>query len=355
MRIVLAIDSFKGCLSSVEVESSVEKGVKLSCPQAEVEKIPVSDGGDGMLEVFSQLVGCEKVTVACHDALMRPIQAEYAISPSGVVVLETAVACGINLLKSEELNPLRATSYGVGEVIADALLRGYHSYIIGLGGSATSDCGLGMLAALKRKLGEDWQNKLPKDLDIILASDVANPLFGDTGAAVVFGPQKGATPEMIACLDRRARTFARLAAKHFGFDHSEDKGAGAAGGLGYAFLQFLGAKIKSGADVMLQMSGFENLVKEADLIVTGEGRADAQTLMGKIPECVLAYGKRLGVPVVLLAGQVKDKTALLSAGFSQVCCINPTALPLVEAMVPSVAKENIRKTVMRKFKGWLDL
>ena len=157
MRIVLAIDSFKGCLSSVEVESSVEKGVKLSCPQAEVEKIPVSDGGDGMLEVFSQLVGCEKVTVACHDALMRPIQAEYAISPSGVVVLETAVACGINLLKSEELNPLRATSYGVGEVIADALLRGYHSYIIGLGGSATSDCGLGMLAALKRKYGSRKQ------------------------------------------------------------------------------------------------------------------------------------------------------------------------------------------------------
>ena len=188
-----------------------------------------------------------------------------------------------------------------------------------------------------------------------MASDVANPLLGDAGAAVVFGPQKGATPEMIACLDRRARTFARLAAKHFGFDHSEDKGAGAAGGLGYAFLQFLGAKIKSGADVMLQMSGFENLVKEADLIVTGEGRADAQTLMGKIPACVLAYGKRFGVPVVLLAGQVKDKTALLSAGFSQVCCINPTALPLVEAMVPSVAKENIRKTVMRKFKGWLDL
>lgn len=222
MRIVLAIDSFKGCLSSVEVESSVEKGVKLSCPQAEVEKIPVSDGGDGMLEVFSQLVGCEKVTVACHDALMRPIQAEYAISPSGVVVLETAVACGINLLKSEELNPLRATSYGVGEVIADALLRGYHSYIIGLGGSATSDCGLGMLVALKRKLGEDWQNKLPKDLDIILASDVANPLFGDTGAAVVFGPQEDYLKTKMVDGLLYTDQVKQLIKKELGIENSED-------------------------------------------------------------------------------------------------------------------------------------
>ena len=204
-----------------------------------------------------------------------------------------------------------------------------------------------MLAALKDIFGKNWRDKFLRDLDITLASDVNNPLFGERGAAVIFGPQKGATPEMIACLDRRARTFARMATAQLGFDCSLNNGAGAAGGLGYAFMQFMNAKMRSGADVLLETVNFNALIEDADLIITGEGSADSQTLMGKIPIRVLEYGLRKNVPVMLIAGKVKDVAALLKAGFSQVQCITPTDMMLTEAMKPTVAKENIRKAIMQ--------
>lgn len=344
-RVVLAIDSFKGCLSSAEAETAAESGIRERWRETEVVKVPVTDGGDGMTEVFSRLLDCKIIAVDCHDALMRPVRASYAVSTDDTVILETAAACGIGLLKPQELNPLRATSYGVGELLSHALRKGYSRFIIGLGGSATSDCGLGMLAALKDALGEDWPAALPQHLDVTLASDVDNPLFGEQGAAAVFGPQKGATPEMIACLDRRARTFARMAAARQGFDRSTERGAGAAGGLGYAFLQFMNAKIRSGAGLLLETAGFGTLIDGADLIVTGEGSADAQTLMGKIPACVLQYGIRKGIPVVLIAGRVTDAAALVGAGFAQVLCITPPDMPLADAMDPVLAKANIRRTL----------
>lgn len=346
-RVILAIDSFKGCLTSAEAEASAEVGIKERYPQAEVMKVPVSDGGDGMLAVFSQLLHCREIQIDCHDALMRPIRAAYAVSDDGIVVIETAAACGINLLKSSEVNPLHATSYGVGELLADAFQRGYCRFIIGLGGTATSDCGLGMLAALKNRLGEKWLQFLSDDLDITLASDVNNPLYGKQGAATIFGPQKGATSEMVMCLDRRAHTFAQMASRHLGVDHSSDRGAGAAGGLGYAFLQFMDARIESGAEILLRLVDFETLTNSTDLIVTGEGSADAQTLMGKIPARILEYGLRKSIPVVLIAGKIKDRRALLKAGFSRVFCINPLDLPLSEALKPAVARENIRLTFVK--------
>ena len=204
-----------------------------------------------------------------------------------------------------------------------------------------------MLAALKDILGKNWRDKFLRDLDITLASDVNNPLYGEHGAAVVFGPQKGATPEMIVCLDRRAHTFARMAAAQLGFDCSLNNGAGAAGGLGYAFMQFMNAKMRSGADVLLETVNFNLLIEDADLIITGEGSADSQTLMGKIPVRVLEYGLRKNVPVMLIAGKIKDVAALLKAGFSQVQCITPKDMLLTEAMKPNVAKDNIQKAIMQ--------
>lgn len=346
-HIILAIDSFKGCLSSVEAEGAAEQGLRERWQDVKVVKVPVTDGGDGMLDVFLQLFDCKEITINCHDALMRPIQASYAVCADNTVVIETALSCGINLLKQQELNPLRATTYGLGELFADALQRGYRKFIVGLGGSATSDCGLGMLAALKDILGKNWRDNFLRDLDITLASDVNNPLYGEHGAAEVFGPQKGATPEMIVCLDRRAHTFARMAAAQLGFDCSLNNGAGAAGGLGYAFMQFMNAKMRSGADVLLEAVNFNSLIEDADLIITGEGSADSQTLMGKIPIRVLEYGLRKNIPVMLIAGKVKDAAALLKAGFSQVQCITPTDMMLTEAMKPTVAKENIRKAIIQ--------
>lgn len=346
-HIILAIDSFKGCMSSVEAEDAVEQGLRERWHDAKIVKVPVTDGGDGMLKVFLQLFDCKEIIVNCHDALMRPIQANYAVREDNTVIIETALSCGINLLKQQDLNPLRAISYGLGELFADALQRGYRKFIIGLGGSATSDCGLGMLAALKDILGKNWRDKFLRDLDITLASDVNNPLFGERGAAVVFGPQKGATPEMIVCLDRRAHTFARMAAAQLGFDCSLNSGAGAAGGLGYAFMQFMNAKVVSGADVLLETINFNSLIEGADLIITGEGSADCQTLMGKIPAKVLEYGLSKRVPVVLIAGKVADSATLLKAGFTKVQCITPQDMLLAEAMKPIIAKENIRKTIMQ--------
>ena len=185
------------------------------------------------------------------------------------------------------------------------------------------------------------------NLDVTLASDVSNPLYGEHGAAAVFGPQKGATTEMIGYLDRRARTFSRMASVQLGVDHAFDKGAGAAGGLGYAFLQFMNAKIQSGVDILFETINFDAIIDKADLIITGEGSADAQTLMGKLPLKVLKYGLRKNIPVVLIAGRVVDVSSLLSAGFSQVECVTPSDIPFLEAIKPVIAKENIRKTMFK--------
>ena len=346
-RIILAIDSFKGCLSSLEAEEAAEHGLNEGWQGIEVVKVPVTDGGDGMLEVFLHLSDCERVFVECHDALMRPIRASYGVRSDNTIIIETALSCGINLINNQELNPLRATTYGVGELLADALQKGYKKFIIGLGGSATSDCGLGMLTALKNILGNSWRDKILHNLDVTLASDVSNPLYGEHGAAAVFGPQKGATTEMVGYLDRRARTFSRMASVQLGVDHAFDKGAGAAGGLGYAFLQFMNAKIQSGVDILFETINFDAIIDKADLIITGEGSADAQTLMGKLPVKVLEYGLPKNIPVVLIAGRVVDVSSLLSAGFSQVECVTPSDIPFSEAIKPVIAKENIHKTMFK--------
>ena len=345
MKVVIAIDSFKGCLTSKEANEAAAEGIRTAYPDAEIIEVPVSDGGEGYIEAFHAAIGGQLEEVTVRDPLMRPITAKYLLQ-NDLAVIEIAQASGLTLLTKEERNPIVATSYGTGQLVADAVRKGAKEIIVGLGGSATSDAGMGMLKALidtfaKNKSWDDIEAL--KDVTITIASDVKNPLYGDKGAAHVFAPQKGATPEMVLRLDERARKFAEVSAKHFGFDRSQMPGAGAAGGLGYAFLQYLNAKSMSGIQLLLDTIRFKELAKDADFIITGEGSADRQTLMGKLPMGILEQSGQ--VPVFLIAGRISDREELLNAGFARVECINPPDISLEEAMRKEVAQQNIRQRI----------
>ena len=351
-KIIVAIDSFKGCLTSAEANLAAAEGVLLSRGDAQSIQIPVSDGGEGFLSAFQHALGGELVEIPVRDPLMRRITAKYLIDGT-TAVIEMAQASGLTLLLDEERNPMRTTSYGTGQLVVDAVRRGCKHIIVGLGGSATSDCGIGMIRAIIDSLakGGSWDDISGlDDVRFTIATDVTNPLCGPEGAAHVFAPQKGATPEMVQQLDSIAQHFADLSAKHFGFDRQNEPGAGAAGGLGYAFLQYMNAGCRSGIELLLEAVGFESLLQEASLVITGEGSADRQTLMGKLPFGILQSAKRHQVPVALIAGRIGDRQQLLDAGFAHVECINPPGLPLEEAMKPEVAQQNIKSTVQRLLK-----
>ena len=338
-KIIVAIDSFKGCLTSTEANQAACEGILQRMPDASVVQVPVSDGGEGFLDAFQAAMGGEIVEVNVKDPLMRPIVAPYLLH-GDTAVIEIAKASGLTLLKPEERNPMVATSYGIGQLVVDAIRRGCKHIIVGLGGSATSDCGIGMLEAI-----DNAQCIIHNDVRFTIATDVTNPLCGENGAAFVFAPQKGATPEMVEALDARAKRFAEASAKHMGRDCQNKPGAGAAGGLGYAFLQYMNADCRSGIDLLLETIHFDDLLQDADLVITGEGSADRQTLMGKLPFGILQRAQRHNVPVMLIAGRIADEQQLLDAGFSRVACINPPGIPFEIAMQPEIAKENIRKTV----------
>lgn len=353
MKIILALDSFKGCLTSEEVEAAFAR--PLASKGIETLSIPMSDGGEGMLEAFiTALHGC-KIQTRVHDPLMRPIEACYGMTHDGTAIIETAKACGLMLMKQNERNPLTATTYGVGELIADALKRGCRKFVVGLGGSGTSDAGTGMLQALADKLtcrkdiDEVATNPILAPCSFLLASDVRNPLWGIHGAAQTFGPQKGATAEMVVEIDRRARLFAEKSAHKMGRDCSQQPGAGAAGGLGYAFLQYLSATLTSGADLLLDWTDFDHLLETADMIITGEGRADRQTLMGKLPERILRRAQKKQCPVWLIAGQATESHELTDAGFSRVDSLTPINMDLQTAIRPDMTRKNIEDWVARNF------
>ena len=347
VKIVAAIDSFKGCLTSREANQAAAEGVKSDYPDAEIVQVPVSDGGEGFVDAFHSAIGGDIQELTVNDPLMRPVVAKYLLKDT-TAVIEIAQASGLPLLKKEERNPLIASSYGTGELVADAVLKGAKHHIVGLGGSATSDAGIGMIRALVDAFAKDatWDDiKELKNVHFTIASDVKNPLCGENGAAYVFGPQKGATQEDVVDLDNRARKFAEVSAKHFGYDRSEVEGAGAAGGLGYAFLQYLNAECKSGIQLLLETIHFDEIVKDAALVITGEGSSDHQTLMGKLPVGILEQSG--DAPVCLIAGRISDRDQLLNAGFAYVECINPAGITLEEAMRKEVAMRNIRDTVAR--------
>ncbi len=341
-------DSFKGSLSSHAVNSAIADGIRSVCPSALVRCVTMSDGGEGFVEAVRAQTGGELITVSTHDPLMHPLQAKYLLSADGTAYIESASTCGIELLTPDELAPVQATSYGLGELMADALQRGCGKMVIGLGGTCTCDVGKGMLHALCEVLKVRdlaYLSKMFATCPVMIASDVENPLLGSNGAAHVFSPQKGASPAEVELLEQYAETFAKESAMRCGYDSSKMAGAGAAGGIGYALMQYLHAERMPGIELLLELCGLDVSLHERTLIITGEGHADRQTLMGKVPLGVLQHALRRGAAVWLLAGKVKDRAALLDAGFARVININDHLCPGENPMQPEVAYQNLRKTV----------
>ena len=369
-KIVVASDSFKGSLSSIQVADAVERAVMQVFPSCEVVKVDVADGGEGTMEALRRILGGDEISVEVADPLGRPIQASYVILDDGqTAVLEMATASGLTLLGSDERNPLKTSTFGTGQLIADALDKGCRKFLVGIGGSATNDAGMGMLQALGARFfdatGEELQGNGEslekveyvdisgiccslKESEFIVVCDVEAPLYGPTGAAYVFSPQKGADPTMVKKLDNGLKHFSEVALSTLQSleDYSNTPGAGAAGGLGFGFIVFLNARLERGIDMVLDAISFDSIIDGADLIITGEGRVDSQTLTGKAPFGVLQKAKKQGVPVVAIGGCVTlDQQDAREAGFAGVYAVTPAEMPLATAMEPAVASENICNAV----------
>ena len=335
MKVIVASDSFKGCLSSAQVADAVAEGILLACPSAEVVKLPVADGGEGTVEALK----AELVKTVVSDPLDRPHEAAYGIN-GDTAIIEVAAACGLTLLAPEERNPLVTTTRGVGEMILDAVGRGCRHFLIGLGGSATNDGGRGMVEV-------PGFLEAVRGLDFTVACDVDTPFVGPVGASRVFGPQKGAGPEDVEVLERRLQAYALEILEKTGVDVRDMPGAGAAGGLGGAFRAWLGAELRRGVDMVLDTIGFDGIISGADLVITGEGRSDFQTAKGKTPSGVLERAGRQGIPVVLLSGAVSLCPELEALGFSRIVAATPPGTPLEDAMKEETALRNLRDAAKR--------
>lgn len=366
-KAVLAIDSFKGCLTSAEAEAAAAEGVHAALPECEVIRIPVADGGEGMLDVLIAATHGKSISVQAHGPLMELREARYGISGDGqTAFIEMAAISGLPLVAPEKRNPMQTTTFGTGELIRDALQRGCRHFIIGLGGSATNDAGLGMLRALGFRFPDKTGNvsgyggQMMGKVDSIdtssvhpllsgctftAACDVRNPFYGTNGAAYVFAPQKGADAAMIEALDAGMRHLAAVIFRTTGKDISSCPGAGAAGGMGGSLSAFLNAELKPGIQLLLEMQNFAEQIKDADLIITGEGKSDRQTVMGKVPYGILTEARKQHIPVVLIAGGIKDTDILTRAGFHGIFSITPSPVVLEQAMQPEFARMNIRRTV----------
>ena len=369
-KIVVASDSFKGSLSSLDVAEAAAMAINKVCPECDVVKVDVADGGEGTMDALRGTLGGEKITIEVSDPLGRPIRASYVVLDDGLTaVIEMATASGLPLLAVSERNPLKTSTYGTGQLIADALDRGCRKFLVGIGGSATNDAGMGMLQALGVRFFDAEGNLLQgkgeslefvqaidrsslygglKDSEFIVACDVDAPLYGPKGAAYVFAPQKGADHDMVRQLDMGLKHFAGnvFSCNMTSGDFSHNPGAGAAGGLGFGFIAFLNARLERGIEMVLDAIGFDSIIAGADLIITGEGRVDSQTLTGKTPFGVLQRAKKQGVPVAAIGGSVTlDPQTALDAGFVGVYAVTPAGMPLETAMRPEVAAENICNTV----------
>lgn len=377
-RVVVASDSFKGSLSSMQVAEAVECGINDICPSCEVIKLSVADGGEGTLESLMTAMGGTLTEVEVHDPLGRAIRASYGLFSSDVVsvghstinqsgdltaVIELSAASGLCLLTPEERNPLATSTYGTGELIADALSRGCRRFLMCIGGSATNDAGMGMLSALGYRFLDaggselkgigadianvsqiDDSNVFPglSDSEFIVACDVDSPFCGSGGAACVYAPQKGADSEMVAILDQGMTHFSGIIAAHTGVDITDLPGAGAAGGVGGAMVAFFHACLERGADMVLDAIRFDSLISDADLVVTGEGSLDFQTLTGKLPYRVAERATCAGVPVVAVCG-----TAQISecSWLDAIIPVTPESMPLDVAIRQESALANIRSAV----------
>lgn len=366
-KIILAFDSFKGCLTAQEACRAAEEGVKAAAPACETRCLPMSDGGEGLLDVWLTATRGQSRQVTVTGPHGQPVSARYGLSPDGrTALIELAAASGLPLTPEKYRNPWLTTTYGTGELIRDALDRGCRRLIVGLGGSATNDAGLGMLQALGccirdasgREVGRggqilgqvasiDTSGLHPglKEAWFTVACDVRNPLYGPEGAAQVYGRQKGADEAMIARLEAGMQSLAAVLRRTTGRDIARYPGAGAAGGTAAAFLAFLPSELKPGVRLVMELSDFAGCLTGADLILTGEGQADRQTLMGKVPSGILGEGRKAGVPVILIAGSVAETDALNAAGFQSVFSMQPGPVSLEKAMCPAHAAANLRQIV----------
>ena len=373
MKAVIAIDSFKGSLSSFEAGNSAAEGIRRVYPDAQIEVRPLADGGEGTVEALT--LGCagQLTTVTVTGPLGKPVSCQYGIVDSTrTAIIEMSGAAGITLVPDTERNPLYTTTYGVGEVIRDAITKGCRHFIVGIGGSATNDGGAGMLQALGFGLLDKNGNPVPfgamglevldkittdnvlpelKDCTFRIACDVTNTLCGEQGCSAIFGPQKGATPAMILQMDKWLAYYATLAREIFPHANPKAAGCGAAGGLGFAFMTFLNGTLESGIKIVLEETRLSDYIKDADIVVTGEGRLDGQTVMGKAPIGVAKIAKQFDKPVLAFSGCVtKDATACNREGIDAFFPVLRNVVSLEDAMNPANARQNMADTAEQVFR-----
>lgn len=379
-NVLVAMDSMKGCLSSYYASLYVVVGLEENCPDSKACFIPVSDGGEGMVDMLANGLSCGDYCYCnVNGPLGDEVEARWLKHKDGEVwhaYMEFAAASGLPLVDGDQRCPLHTSSYGVGQMINDAIKTGIYDITLGLGGSATVDAGLGALQALGLRLVDSKGKDLPRPftggmlsevadielsesfkdritkLKLTLLCDVDAPLTGDKGAARIFGPQKGADEKEVEILEEGMENVRKLLMAKTGIDLNHVPGSGAAGGAAGGLVALTGAQIKNGASTLLDIIGFDNDLTDIDLIITGEGSSDRQTLMGKIPYEILQRGKRRGIPVWLVAGRIKDKEALLTAGFDRLICINSPDIVFrsntigKDPMDPNVASERLSSIII---------
>lgn len=372
-NIVVAIDSFKGSLSSLEAGKAIKDGILKVMPHANVHVSPLADGGEGTVEALALGMGGKLVTVNVTGPLGERVECVYGIlEKSKTAIMEMSGAAGITLVPEAERNPLHTTTYGVGEVIKDAIAKGCRHFIVGIGGSATNDGGIGMLQALGYGILDKNGNQVTfgakgikeivtitdaqvipelKECSFRIACDVTNPLCGKTGCSVIFGPQKGATPEMVKEMDGWLAQYAKLTSAKYESADATYPGTGAAGGLGFAFLSYTDAVLESGIKIILEETKLEDYVKDADIVITGEGRLDGQTAFGKAPIGVAKIAKKYDKPVIAFAGAVTEDAVVCNEhGIDAFFPILRKIQTLEEAMKPENARDNMSSTVEQVFR-----
>ena len=369
MKIVIAVDSFKGCLSSSSIANAVEEGIQNTLPGCEMIKVPIADGGEGTVDALVDATQGKIITIPVHNPLMQPIQASYGMTGDGqTAIIEMSAASGLDLIPLRPGNVMDTTTYGTGEMIADAIERGCRNFIIGVGGSATNDAGTGMMQALGVRFTDeegnevekggkslssirhiDTQNQLSElqDCTFHIATDVTNPFYGPQGAAHIFGPQKGGNETQVEALDKGMKHLAELIFETTGKEIGHLPGAGAGGGMGGGCVAFLQANISPGIELIMDYLHFDEIIRGAGLVITGEGKMDRQTLFGKVPVGIARAAASQQIPVIAITGQL-DITAdkeLREAGLSAIFPIHPAPISLEKAMQPDYAYRNIRRTI----------
>jgi glycerate kinase len=369
MKIVVAPDSFKGSLTAVEVSDAIGQGVREIFPEAEIVKIPMADGGDGTVQCLVNATGGEILRKKVTGPLGDEVLASYGIlGDKKTAVIEMAEASGLTLVPENKRNPLITTTYGTGQLIKAGLDRGCRKMIIGIGGSATNDGGAGMVQALGVKLLDQERKEIgfgggelkkvfridAKYLDnrlsetkVLIASDVSNPLCGPKGASRIYGPQKGATPEIIEELDKSLAHFAEVIKRDLHKNVKDVPGAGAAGGLGASLMAFLDAELRPGIEIVIEIVKLEQAIKDADLVITGEGKIDSQTIYGKAPIGVARIAKKYNIPVVAVAAIISDDADIVHQyGINTLIKISEPPMSLAE---PKSKKVQLIKSCIKKF------